>query len=333
MSSPPESVSDRYARFARDEAPGRSALYGEWAAGVAADAAVQEVLAEIAPSHRQAPLVFAAARMLGSGEGGYRDWREWVLAHGDELVAECAGRTLQTNEPLRCAALLPALAGIDGPIALLEVGASAGLCLYPDRYSYRYRGDVGEIAHDPLDGVSPVVLDSALRGPHLPPLRHPEIVWRAGIDLAPLDPADPATEAWLTALVWPGETGRADRVRSALRIAAAEPPLMFAGDGVEQLARAVAAAPPDATLVVQTPGVLAHLGWRARHALIERVSAVGRWITLDAPSLHEGWRGGRFDESDPGEGFALARDGVVLGRADPLGRWLEWRPGGRAARG
>jgi hypothetical protein len=55
-------------------------------------------------------------------------------------------------------------------------------------------------------------------------LRHPEIVWRAGIDLAPLDPADPATEAWLTALVWPGETGRADRVRSALRIAAADAP-------------------------------------------------------------------------------------------------------------
>ncbi|GAA4068761.1 hypothetical protein GCM10023065_22190 [Microbacterium laevaniformans] len=333
MSSLPESVSARYGRFARDEAPGRSALYGEWAAGVAADAAAQEVLGRIAPSHRQPPLVFAAARLLGSGESGYPEWREWVLAHGDELVAECTARSLQTNEPLRCAALLPALAGIDGPIALLEVGASAGLCLYPDRYSYRYRGVAGEIAHDPLDGVSAVVLESELRGQHVPPLRHPEIVWRAGIDLAPLDPADPATEAWLTALVWPGETGPADRVRSALRITAADPPLMFAGDGVDQLAHAVAAAPPEATLVVQTPGVLAHLGWHARHALIEQVSVVGRWITLDAPSLHEGWRGGRIASNAPAEGFALARDGVVLAHADPLGRWLEWRPGERAARG
>lgn len=328
MSSLPESVSARYGRFAREEAPGRSALYGEWAAGVAADAEAQEVLGRIAPSHRQPPLVFAAARMLGSGEGGYREWRQWVLAHGDELVAECGARSLQTNEPLRCAALLPALAGIDGPIALLEVGASAGLCLYPDRYSYRYRGVAGEIVLDPPDGASSVVLESELRGQHVPPLRHPEIVWRAGIDLAPLDPADPATEAWLTALVWPGETGRADRVRSALRIAAADPPLMFAGDGVEQLARAVAAAPRETTLVVQTPGVLAHLGWHARHALIEAASAAGRWITLDAPALHEGWRGGA-PAMRAGAGFALARDGIVLGRADPLGRWLEWHPGGR----
>lgn len=329
MRSLPESVSARYARFARDEAPGRSVLYAEWAVGVAADAAVQEVLERIPPSHRQPPLVFAVARMRGSGEGAYREWREWVLAHGDELVAECGGRSLQTNEPLRCAALLPALAGIDGPIALLEVGASAGLCLYPDRYSYRYRGVAGEILHDPRDGASSVVLESELRGPHVPPLRHPEIVWRAGIDLAPLDPAAPATASWLTALVWPGEIGRADRVRSALRIAAADPPLMFAGDGVEQLAHAVAAAPPDATLVVQTPGVLAHVGWRARHALIEKVSAAGRWITLDAPSLHEGWRGGPIDDSGPAESFRLARDGIVLARADPLGRWLEWRRGER----
>ncbi|KIC60066.1 DUF2332 domain-containing protein [Microbacterium hominis] len=327
MSSLPESVSARYGRFAREEAPGRSALYGEWAAGVAADAAAQEVLGRIAPSHRQPPLVFAAARMLGSGEGGYREWRQWVLAHGDELVAECGARSLQTNEPLRCAALLPALAGIDGPIALLEVGASAGLCLYPDRYSYRYRGVAGEIVLDPPDGASSVVLESELRGQHVPPLRHPEIVWRAGIDLAPLDPADPATEAWLTALVWPGETGRADRVRSALRIATADPPLMFAGDGVEQLARAVAAAPRETTLVVQTPGVLAHLGWHARHELIEAASAAGRWITLDAPALHEGWRGGA-PATRAADGFALARDGIVLGGADPLGRWLEWHPGG-----
>jgi hypothetical protein len=40
----------------------------------------------------------------------------------------------------------------------------------------------------------------------------------------------------------------------------------------------------------------------------------------------------RADRIDaPAEGFALARDGVVLAHADPLGRWLEWRPGERAA--
>ena len=96
--------------------------------------------------------------MLGAPEGPYREWAEWVAAHADEVVAECSVRSLQTNEPLRCAALLPALSGIDGPIALLEVGASAGLCLYPDRYSYRYGGGPDL---DPREGASTVVLACA----------------------------------------------------------------------------------------------------------------------------------------------------------------------------
>ena len=42
-------------------------------------------------------------------------------------------RSTQTNEAGRCAALLPVLALLPQPLALLEVGTSAGLCLFPDR--------------------------------------------------------------------------------------------------------------------------------------------------------------------------------------------------------
>ena len=47
-------------------------------------------------------------------------------------------RATQTNEPARCAVLLPVLARLPQPLALLEVGASAGLCLLPDHYGYDY---------------------------------------------------------------------------------------------------------------------------------------------------------------------------------------------------
>lgn len=317
-------VAERFARFARDEAPGRSELYAEWATGVAGDGDLQRVLARIPARHRQPPLVFAVARLLGSGEPPFIAWREWALSHADAVVAECSARSLQTNEPLRCAVLLPALSRIEGPIALLEIGASAGLCLYPDRYSYRYTGAAGMVSLDPSDGASAVTLECTVRGEPLPPLTMPDIVWRAGIDLAPLDPAAPDTAAWLTGLVWPGESGRAARVRDALRIAASDPPLLVAGDGAALLTDVASSAPADATLVVQTPGVLAHVPWAARHELIATARSAGRWITLDAPSLHEGWGSGMDAAQWPG-GFALALDGEVLAAADPLGGWLEWR--------
>lgn len=317
-----DAVVERYGRFARDEAPGRSALYAAWARRVVTDSGIARAVARIAETRRQPPLVFAVMRLLGAPEGDVDAWAVWVVAHADALAAECARRSVQTNEPLRSAALLPALSLIEGPIALLEVGASAGLCLYPDRYAYRYRRGDELVALDPVDGPSAVELESELTG-H-PDLRMPEIVWRAGIDLHPLDARREEDRRWLTGLVWPGEEGRRERIVAALDIAAADPPLLIAGDGAEVLPELAARAPRDATLVVTTPGVLAHVPRAHRSAVIEAARSVGRWITLDAPALHDGWT--RRPDVHRG-GFALALDGDVLAEVDPLGAWVAWHPG------
>lgn len=325
-----DAVRERYDRFAREEAPGRSPLYEEWARGVASDAEVQGVIARIPETRRQPPLVFAVTRMLDAPLAGFAQWRSFLFAHADEVVAECAARSIQTNEPLRTAALLPVLSEIDGPIALLEIGASAGLCLYPDRYSYRFVDADGMLraAFDPADGASSVVLTSEVRG-DLPAMRMPEIVWRAGIDLAPLDARDASDRAWLRGLVWPGEIGREERIAAALEIVAADPPLMVRGDAIDQVAAVAASAPHDATLVITTPGVLAHIPRSARLALIARIRALpARWITIDAPGLHDAWRppvdAGTWQRGEA-TSFVVALDGHVRAAADPLGRWWEWR--------
>ena len=316
-------VAERYARFARDEAPGRSDLYADWAAGVASDPSVSALLARIPQTHRQPPLVFAVTRMLGAPEGPFAQWSTWLSSHADDVVAEASRRRLQTNEPQRCAALLPALSTIAGPIALLELGASAGLCLYPDRYSYRYAG--GDDL-DPEDGPSAVVLECAAAGN--PPLRMPHIVWRAGIDLAPLDAADPGDRRFLTSLVWPGEVGRADRIEAACDIACADPPLLIAGDASAPavLRAAAGRAPQDATLVVTTPGVLPHIPHAGRERLIAALRSMDAiWVTIDPPGLHQAWS----PPVDPATwgGFVLGRDGVPLAAVDPLGAFVEWRAG------
>ncbi|MCW3491983.1 DUF2332 domain-containing protein [Microbacterium sp. SSM24] len=322
-------VVERYGRFAREEAPGRSDLYAEWAAGVAADPAVAATIALIPPTHRQPPLVFAVSRMLGAPEAPFPQWAHWLSSHADDVVAAASARSLQTNEPLRCAALLPALATVAGPVALLELGASAGLCLFPDRYSYRFSNGV---ALDPADGPSRVVLECAVTGD--PPLRMPEVVWRAGVDLAPLDAADQADRRFLTSLVWPGERGRADRIDAALDVAAADPPLLIAGDATVPgvLSRAAALAPAGATLVVTTPGVLPHVPRAGRERLLAELGDLDAvWVSIDPPGLHDHWH----PAVDPATwgGFVLGRDGAPLAAVDPLGASVEWRAGDRFSRG
>ncbi len=328
-------MADRYARFA-DDARGRSALYEEWARGVVRDDRVRGVIARIPADRRQAPLVFAVTRLLGAPEVDFDTWAEWVVAHADAVVAECTRRSLQTNEPLRCAALLPALSLVEGPIALLEVGASAGLCLYLDRYSYRYRGPGGVVALDPADGPSTVVLSSDLTadGDRMPPLRLPEIVWRAGVDPHPLDATDRDDRRFLTTLVWPGEEGRVERIEAAVDIVAADPPRLVRADATAPgvLAELAELAPSDATLVVTTPGVLPHIPRAGRVRLARAIEALGaRWLTIDPPALHADLTaavrpGGSLIDPDAWDAFVLALDGVPLASVDPLGASVAWRP-------
>ena len=323
-----DAVQERYARFAATEAPGRSALYAEWAAGVAADPEIRELLRRIPPTRRQPPVVFAVSRLLGAGHGPYREWREFVLAQADRLVAECTRRALQTNEPLRTAALLPVLSEIDGPIALLEIGAAAGLCLYPDRYSFRFTDGDGRVrrALDPLDGPSTVLLESTVSG-DLPPLRLPEVVWRPGIDPPPRAAAPANDRRRLPARARPG-AGRRDQPTAALDIVAADPPPLVAGDAAAHLDDLAASAPADATLVITTPGVLVHIPRAERTELVATIAGLpAHWVTIDPPGLLDVWEPPVAVETWPG--FVVAHDGRVRAAADPLGAWWEWRAGDR----
>ena len=304
----------RYQRFAESEAPGRSELYAEWAAGVAGDDEILQILAQLPSPRRQPPVVFAVTRMLGSGEGSYAQWAAFVRDNAERIVAECAERSTQTNEPLRCAPLVLAMSRVRGPLAVIEIGASAGLCLYPDRYAYRF-GDAPQL------GESEVVLHSEIRGEVDVPTKLPDIIWRAGIDIQPRDARDASDRAWISGLVWPGETERAARIEAALDIVAAEPPLLVEGDASlpGMLADLVAQAPKHATIVITTPGVLPHIPREAREQLISTIRELpARWITIDHSTLHQQW-----DPAPEGEhGFLLALDGRPLAEVDPLGGWI-----------
>lgn len=327
-------VAARYARFAAEESA-RSPIYRAWAEAVAADAGAQRVLARLPANRRQPPLAFAVARMLGASTGaeteagaggGPDDIAAWLVRHDERFVAEASHRLLQTNEPGRAALVLAGLQGIDGPIALLELGASAGICLYPDRFAYRFAAADGPTRLG-APGAAPELACAVRGGP--PPAELPRIVWRAGLDLQPLRADDPADRTFLRGLAWPEEHARAARIDDALAVVAADPPLLVAGDIARgdatdpgDLEALAARAPSGATLVVSSPGVTPHLPWAVRERLGERIAALGaRWLSIDPPPRPDG------GPAPAGAPFALRLDGAAIAHVDPLGAWLEWLPG------
>jgi hypothetical protein len=148
----------------------------------------------------------------------------------------------------------------------------------------------------------------------------PEIAWRAGLDLDPVDVGDPEQTAWLEALVWPGEGDRLAVLRAALDVARADPPRVVQGDLRTDLPALAAQAPSDATLVVFHTAVLAYVPRDGRAAFREAVRATrATWIAGEAPRLLD-----LDPEPVPPSLFVIARDGAPVAWADAHGASLTW---------
>jgi hypothetical protein len=314
---------DRIARSYEEwalDAVGRSPLYVELARGVARDRELLELLAGLPEPKRQPNLLLAAVQRLCGTPDGPAALRACVLERRDEVVALVLGRRTQTNEPARCATLVPLLATLPPPLALIEVGAAAGLCLLPDRYGYDY----GRRRIAPPVAGAPVF---ACRANAATPLPHGplDVAWRAGLDLDPVDVADPDDVAWLEALVWPGEGLRLELLRAALRVARADPPRVVRGDLRHDLPALAAQAPPGATLVVFHTAVLAYVDdARERAAFARTVRETGAvWIANEGVGLVDGTAPAGGDPWPSGS-FVLTRDGRPVAATDPHGTAIDW---------
>ena len=303
-----------------------SACFREWALGVAGDPDVLAWLQTLPERKRQANLVFAAARWHGvPAPGPYAALRDALLGDEGSIRPTILERATQTNEVGRLATLYPAFASLGTrPLALLEVGASAGLCLYPDRYSYRWTLP---------DGTSRETVRRSLRHSSARP---PATRRRACCPRSCGEPAStsrpstsPTTRPSAGWRRWCGRS-RTNAASACAGPSRSPAPTRRTWCGATCWTRCPpwsTQAPPDATLVVFHSAVIAYLAHadRARFAaMMTDLVADGRchWVSNEGPRVLP-------DLVPPGVDvpfgrFVLAVDGRPVALTHGHGAELDW---------
>lgn len=225
-------------------------------------AAVQRVL-QAEPFHELTNYYPSLGGSYGPDGSTWPIFRSFVLDRAARVRSLIASRITQTNEVRRAALLYPAVAiaakAARGPVALLEVGTSAGLLLGMDTFSYRYQTEQsGQVVAGPTR--SSVGLHCALAlapgaaQPAIP--KRLSVGARIGIDAHPVDLADEDEYAWLEACIWPDQPERLRLFGAAAAAQRKSPPELVRGDAVADLRSVAGRLPSELPVVVITSNVM-----------------------------------------------------------------------------
>lgn len=324
----------------------RSPLYERLARGVADDPALLDIAAEARDAQPAPQLLLGAvhAHLLDGNCASlaafyptctddptdpaeadpFPSFRACCLDNEADLREVVASRRVQTNAVGRSAVLLPAFERVrriaDDPLVLVEIGASAGLNLYWDRYRYEY--DETDVCGDP---DSPVRIETDVRGDYSPPLPEtpPAVRDRVGVDLNPLDVTDEGDSRWLRSLVIPGQRRRHERLAAAIGVAYDDPPELVTGDALDVLPEVLRGVPADATCCVFSTHTLYQFEEADVRELRRLLGEFGRerplhWVSgdpfadADAPTV----RHVRFADG--------AAEETRLATYESYGAWIRW---------
>jgi hypothetical protein len=252
----------------------------------------------------------------------FSEYRKFCVENRDSLVELLSYRRVQTNVVGRCAYLMPSFGIVathaEGrPLALIDVGASAGLNLNWDKYRYSYSNGREFGLSD-----ATVRLESEVVGEKSPELpdRYPEVAIRVGIDMAPVDLANPDDLLWSRSLIWPEHPHRASVFDAAAAILTQSPPTLFSGDALDLLPGILETVPDDSAPCVFHCHTLNQFTPQARESfreIIETASEIQAVYLVSA-------EGGTLVVSrcDSGAWSVLAS-----ANCDPHGWWVEWLEG------
>ncbi len=354
----PGRLAEMFIAFDRDEGA-RVPLYGRICRELAATPDVLSIM-EATPVGQRRPSLFLAAlhreilrhpnepaarwfpsvtgRPVPEGDP-WPSMFGFIVSHRDAIESTLATKSTQTNEPNRSALWWASVreAGLDTngqPIALIELGSSAGLNLRFDSYHYDF-GDRVQRGHT----HSEVAISCAIRV-GTPPLDAslPPLISRIGIDLEPVGVNDVDAIEWLRACIWAEQTERRSRFNAAVSELRDDPPTMVRGDAVDEMADAIEAVPSGDHVVIIHSWFLTYLRRDRRIALDSIIDTYGRdrtitLISAEASGAHERFVDPGLTGDDPEEfrtvvGMSRWRHGVrtdrVIARCHAHLAWLDW---------
>lgn len=247
-----------------------------------------------------------------------------ALTNHDAFICDFIDSPPQTNEIARSAMLLPGLllvareSGL--PLAIGEIGASAGLNLNLDRFHYTYENERWG------DAASPVKLSPQVEG-NSPPLEATlDVVSRAGCDRMPVDISIPEQRLRLKSYLWPDQPYRMERLEAAMMVATAHPFSLTKEDAADFVDRELAHRPGDAAYVLMHSIMWQYMPEATKSRIEAALAQHGAEATARASIAHLRM------EPVPGEsGHAILSltiwpGGTArrLARVDFHGRWIAW---------
>lgn len=246
-----------------------------------------------------------------------------AIQRHDSWLCAWLGHPPQTNETGRSAVLLPGFLQIARetglPLALREIGSSAGLNLFFDRFRYHY----GETVWGDPD--YPVTLAPQMRGASPDLSGNLRIASRAGSDISPLDVKSERDRLRLRSYIWADQSERLARLDAAIDVARRGNVSLEKADAADFVVRQLASRKAGECMVLFHSVVWQYLSEDTKTAIEAAMLRAGENATHDMPLA---WlRMEPLTGTDPHPALRLTLwpggQTRTLALADFHGRWME----------
>ncbi|MRG85906.1 DUF2332 domain-containing protein [Salinibacillus xinjiangensis] len=333
-------ISEKFRNFAIKECKGSSELYETLSISISKDDEILQ-LASMAREGQPIPnLLFGAVHYLllkgknhklkeyypsmveapSDVEDSFFYFNDFCQQYSGEIITILKEKSVQTNEVRRCAYLFPAFQFVydivKKPLALVEIGTSAGLQLLWDQYSYSYGtnqiyGNEESNVHisSKIVGKNRLIMKDSI----------PPVASRIGVDLQTMDVNNQENYLWLNALIWPNHHERRVLFEKAVHYVKNNTLTLIEGDGVGLLKQLSERISKDYTLCIFHTHVANQMPIEVKTNLLEQVKSIGSdreifhiYNNIQDSRLH-------LDYYLNGE-----ESKNVIGETDGHGRWFSW---------